>query len=87
MEEKMPLNIKDEETHALARELARRTGESLSRAVKRSIEERLARLPVTRNLSLADQLDRIALDCARLPVLDLRTADEILGYDDNGLPR
>lgn len=35
---------------------------------------------------LADELDRIALHCSRLPVRDSRTPDEILGYDEHGLP-
>ena len=35
---------------------------------------------------LADKLDRIALDCASLPAVDNRSADEILGYDEYGLP-
>jgi antitoxin VapB len=86
MEEKMPLNIKDAEAHALARELAEATGESLTRAVKVSIAERLARVRHLRP-RLADRLDRIALDCASLPVLDPRTPEEILGYDESGLPR
>jgi hypothetical protein len=29
----------------------------------------------------------IALHCASLPVLDHRTPDEIIGYDENGIPR
>jgi antitoxin VapB len=36
---------------------------------------------------LADQLDAITLRCAALPVLDDRTEDEILDYDQTGLPR
>lgn len=36
---------------------------------------------------LADELDDIALHCASLPVLDPRPADEIVGYDEDGLPR
>ncbi len=36
---------------------------------------------------LSDELDEIALHCSRLPVLDPRTPDEILGYDERGLPR
>lgn len=36
---------------------------------------------------LADDLDQIALHCSRLPVRDPRTPDEILGYDEHGLPR
>jgi antitoxin VapB len=83
----MPLNIKDEEAHALARMLAEATGESLTRAVKISIEERLARVRHLKVVRLADQLDRIALDCAGLPVLDARTPEDILGYDGSGLPR
>jgi antitoxin VapB len=37
--------------------------------------------------SLADELDEIAKRCAALPGLDARSADEILGYDEHGLPR
>jgi antitoxin VapB len=36
---------------------------------------------------LADELDAIARECAALPVLDRRPADEILGYDEHGVPR
>ena len=35
---------------------------------------------------LAKALEEIARRCAALPVVDDRTADEILGYDENGLP-
>ena len=35
---------------------------------------------------LADELDELALQCARLPVLDQRSEDEILGYDSTGTP-
>lgn len=33
-----------------------------------------------------DELDEIALRCAALPIMDTRADDEILGYDDRGLP-
>ena len=36
--------------------------------------------------SLADELDNIGQRCAKLPVLDERPADEILGYDGCGVP-
>jgi antitoxin VapB len=36
---------------------------------------------------LADELEAIAEHCANLPVLDPRSADEILGYNEHGLPR
>jgi hypothetical protein len=31
-------------------------------------------------------LEQIALRCARLPVRDDRDADEIVGYDQHGVP-
>lgn len=83
----MPLNIKDTETHELARRLAALTGESLTKAVKHAIEDRLARVEKTRrSLTLADELDRIALHCASLPRRDARSADAIIGYDEHGVP-
>ena len=36
---------------------------------------------------LADELEEIAEHCANLPVLDARRAEEILGYDERGIPR
>ena len=35
---------------------------------------------------LADEIRRIGERCAALPVLDERAADEILDYDENGIP-
>ena len=84
----MALNIRNPETERLAAELARRTGETKTEAVTRSLRERLGRLRRERGKRrLADELDDIARHCADLPVLDARTPDEILGYDDRGLPR
>ena len=83
----MPLNIKDADTHALAKRLASLTGESLTKAVKRAIQDRLAQVERTRGGSrLADELDHIALHCATLPRHDRRSADQIIGYDERGLP-
>ena len=83
----MPLNIKDPETYGLTKRLASLTGESLTQAVRRSVRERLARVKDARTgTSLADELDRIALHCANLPRCDSRSADEIIGYDERGLP-
>lgn len=84
----MPLNIKDDETHEMARKLARYTGESLSKAVKHAIGEKLDQLEKEKNRNrLADELDRIALHCAGLPKRDHRPAEEIIDYDEDGLPR
>jgi antitoxin VapB len=83
----MALSIKGPEADRLARELAARTGESLTQAVVVALRERLAReTGRTRYIPLADELAGIRRRCAALPVLDARTADEILGYDEHGLP-
>ena len=83
----MALNIKDPETDRLARELMQETGESLTGAVKVALRERLRRIKGRpKGKSLADELDEIALRIAEMPVIDARTPDEILGYDQDGLP-
>lgn len=83
----MAISIKDPEADRLARELARRTGETLTEAITRAIDERLQRLRGQRpQRDLAEELDAIAERCGALPVLDERTPDEILGYDDHGVP-
>jgi antitoxin VapB len=84
----MALNIRNRETDRLAKALADLTGETKTEAVTRALQDRLARVRRERaGRRLADELDDIALRCARLPVLDARDADEILGYDEHGLPR
>jgi antitoxin VapB len=83
----MPLNIDNPEIEALVRKLAEKTGESVEMAVERSLQERLERLGENgKPRRLADVLDEIALSYAALPILDPREPDEILGYDENGLP-
>ncbi len=83
----MPLNIKDDDTHELAKKLASLTGESMAKAVKRAIQEKLAQVEKMQcGTALADELDRIALYCAKLPRRDERSSEEIIGYDESGLP-
>jgi antitoxin VapB len=84
----MALNIRNTETEKLAETVARLTGETKTEAVTQALRDRLARLRRDRTRRrLADELDEIAQHCARLPVLDPRSPDEILGYDEHGLPR
>jgi antitoxin VapB len=83
----MSLNIKNEETHRRAQELARLVGETMTEAVDRAIAERLERVRKTRNRgALAHRLLEIGRQCARLRVLDNRSPEEML-YDERGLPK
>ena len=83
----MPLNIRNKRTEELAATLAKLTGETKTEAVTQALSERLERLRKSlAKRRLADQLDEIALHCSALPVLDNRSTDEIMGYDEHGLP-
>jgi antitoxin VapB len=83
----MALNIRNPETERLAEALARETGETKTEAVTKALRDRLTRLRRQRGgRGLADELEEIARHCAALPVVDPRTPDEILGYDESGLP-
>ncbi len=84
----MAISIKDTTTDRLARELAQTTGESLTEAIRHALEERLLRERARRASSgLIARIQQIQDTVAQLPVLDPRSADELLGYDDAGLPR
>jgi len=85
----MVLSIKDPEADRLARAVADRTGESLTQAVINALRDRLAReerLQDNVGIRVADAME-IGRHCASLPLLDQRTPEEILGYDENGLPK
>lgn len=80
----MGLTITDERLAQMIRDLAERKGvtvdEALREAVDRQAEweaEVVRRIEATR---------RIQADVATLPILDPRSADELLGYDEDGLP-
>lgn len=84
----MPLNIRNQQAEELATLLAKLTGETKTEAVTQALKERLEHVRRTRaRRGLADDLDEIALHCAALPVRDRRSADQIIGYDEHGLPR
>ena len=84
----MALNFRNAEAERLAEAVARLAGETKTEAVTQALRDRLARLRRDRaGHRLADELDDIGRHCARLPVKDRRTTEEILGYDANGLPR
>jgi antitoxin VapB len=84
----MALNRRNPEAERLAEALAKLAGETKTEAVTRALRDRLTRLRRERaRRPLADELDRIARHCAGIPVRDPRKPDEILGYDEHGLPR
>lgn len=84
----MALSIKDPETEQLARSLAQLTGENITTATKRAIEERLRRLAgQTSKDALLEDMAEIRRRWSEMQVVDDRTPEEILGYDEHGLSR
>jgi antitoxin VapB len=80
------LNIKNDEAHKLATDLAHLTGESLTAAVTLALRERLARERRRRRPDrIAARLMKIGSQYDALPDSGL-SPDEILGYDEHGLP-
>lgn len=83
----MALNIKNAEAHRLAQELAQETGASLTDAVTDALRERLAEVRRTPEGDVLDaEVAEIQAFVASLPDRDGRSDEEILGYDDFGLP-
>jgi antitoxin VapB len=83
----MPISIKNDQTERLARKLAELTGETLTEAIRGAVAEKYERLRQARSgRSLKDELNEIALRAARRPAVSQLTDDEILGYDDLGIP-
>lgn len=87
----MSLNIKSPEAHELARELAERTGESMTEAVTVALRERLARVGPTEQQIRAKKevIMALAHDIASRMGPEYRAIDHIADlYDEEtGLPR
>jgi antitoxin VapB len=84
----MALSIKSPEVERKVRQLAAVTGESITSVIMIAVDEQLKREERRRESKqlLIDDLMAIAKHCASLPVLDDRSEDEIIGWDENGLP-
>jgi len=78
------LSIKSDEADALARELSRLTGESLTDAVTESLRQRLVRERRLRGRDLHQAVAAAQAIVASLPVLDDRPDDELIGYNEHG---
>lgn len=84
----MSISIRNVKVESLARDIATRTGETMTKAIVVALEERLARLRTPREAQAsARQLLNTARKINRRRTLDDRTPDAILGYDKHGLPR
>ncbi|MEO8128491.1 MAG: type II toxin-antitoxin system VapB family antitoxin [Bryobacteraceae bacterium] len=83
------LNIKDPEAHALATAIAQRTGQTLTQVVKEALQDRLARERATKSGQerLVMRVMELGRRASSRPVLDPRSPEEILGYDELGIPR
>jgi antitoxin VapB len=84
----MSLNIKNEEAHRLAQELAKITGESMTVAVSEAIRERLERVRGNPREDMAERLLKIGRECAahlKEPFKSM-DIDELL-YDEKGMPK
>jgi antitoxin VapB len=83
----MAISIKNSHTEKLARQVAEVTGESITEAIQKSLQERIERLQKQRRQKQVEaRLEEIVLRLRALPVLDKRSADEIIGYDEHGIP-
>jgi antitoxin VapB len=84
----MALNIKDEKAHRMAQQLARLTGESMTKAVAEAVRERLERVLRNRGTSKAERILKIAKECGPLWKEPFRSIDHgDLLYDEKGLPK
>jgi antitoxin VapB len=82
------LSIRNPRAEKLARQVAAESGESLTESIIRALEERLERLKGRLTTSdVAEEIMKISLRCRVLPAMDERGADEILDYDERGIPR
>jgi len=84
----MALSIRNPHAEKLAREVAKESGESITQSIIDALEERLERLRGRRRpFDLVEEIMKISCRCADLPDRDDRTAEEILDYNREGVPR
>ena len=81
----MAISIRNPIAEKLVREVVEQSGESMTQAIIHSLEDRLEKLKGQRNpKDLLQEIKEISNRCASLPNIDSRSADEILGYNENG---
>ncbi len=83
----MSLSIRNPRAEQLVREVAALSKENLTQAIIHSLEERLERLQGRRtSVDIAEEIMKTSRRCSSLPDQDIRTPEEILGYDKIGVP-
>lgn len=86
----MALSIKNKEVERVAKELARITGKPITEAVFEGLSRELNRQRAMsiRKLTSSryERIMQIGKECAALPALEEMSEDEILGYDEFGIP-
>ena len=80
----MAIHFADQDIERLVRELISYTGEDPTEAVIVAVAERLERQRQHLRANLAEEMLRIGRECASAPVLDPRTPEQIIGYNDHG---
>ena len=84
----MTLSIKNPKADQLARELARRQSRTITEVVLAALEAELEREKRRADAkNMVEDLRKIGQRYSALPDFDTRSEDEILGYDEHGIPR
>jgi antitoxin VapB len=82
--------IRNSKTEAKVRKLAKRTRRSLTAAVDHAVEQELARMPrpsPRKGHVDREKLAEVLAYFDSLPVDDPRTHEDIIGYDEHGVPK
>ncbi|MEW6184613.1 MAG: type II toxin-antitoxin system VapB family antitoxin [Thermodesulfobacteriota bacterium] len=83
----MPLSIHNPRAEKLARELAAKSGQTITQAIINALEDRLLRIQGKKEpVDLAGEMLKIAHRCGRIPDKDSRNAEQILNYNQEGVP-
>lgn len=85
----MGLSIKNEDVERMVREIATRRGVSMTEALRQVLGEEVERQRLAREADIKAKVQavrEIARRVAAMPDVSVLTDDEILGYDENGIP-
>ena len=81
----MALSIKNEEVEHLVRTLSKETGKGVTEIILSALKIQYERHCRAKQMpSLYEEVLDIAQRCGNLPAMDMRSPEEILGYDEKG---